>query len=134
MIEFIKLYVIAIVVFFIIDIIWLAGVAKELYQSQIGYIMSSSPNWMAAIIFYLIFIVGLVYFVIQPGIVSNDLVKTIFTGILFGFVTYATYDLTNLATLEGWPLKVTLIDLIWGSTLGGSVSAITFLLYNLVFK
>lgn len=134
MIDFLKIYIIAIIVFFAIDIVWLALIAKNLYQNEIGFIMSSSPNWIAAIVFYVIFIFGLVFFVIEPGIVSQDLTKTLLTGLLFGFITYATYDLTNLATLEGWPLKITIIDLIWGSTLGGSVSLITYFIYNLIFK
>jgi len=132
--DFIKTYLIAIVVFFAIDIVWLAVIAKDLYRAEIGFIMSSSPNWWAALIFYLIFIFGLVYFVIQPGIESQTLLKTIMVGALFGFVTYATYDLTNLATLENWPLKITIIDLVWGASLGGSVSGITYFLVTTFLK
>jgi uncharacterized membrane protein len=134
MIDFIKTYLIAIVVFFAIDIIWLAVIAKDLYQQQIGFIMAPSPNWIAAIAFYLIFIFGLVFFVIQPGIQSQNLLETLIRGMLFGFITYATYDLTNLATLKDWPLKITIIDLIWGASLGGSVSVVTYFLHNLISK
>jgi uncharacterized membrane protein len=131
---FLKTYLVAIVVFFAIDIVWLAVIAKDLYRKEIGFIMSSSPNWWAALVFYLIFIFGLVYFVIYPGIESGNLVKTILVGLLFGFITYATYDLTNLATLEGWPIKITIIDLIWGASLGGSVSGITYFIVTTFLK
>lgn len=126
--KFIKLYGIAWVVFFIIDIIWLTVIARKLYQKELGYIMSERPNWFAAIAFYLLFMAGLVFFVIQPAVDKESLYQALFTGMFFGLITYATYDLTNLATLKDWPLKITIIDLIWGTTLGGTVSAITYLI------
>ncbi len=124
-IQGLKLYGVAFVLFFIIDLIWLGLVAKDLYQNAIGFIMSPKPNWIAAVIFYLIFIGGLVFFVIYPSVNNHSVLKALGTGMLFGFITYATYDLTNLATLEGWPIKMTIIDLVWGTVLGGSVSALT---------
>lgn len=123
---FLKVYAIAIVVFFMIDMIWLGFVAKSFYRDQIGFIMKDDINWIAAIVFYLIFIAGLVIFVITPALDSGTWVRAATFGALFGFVTYATYDLTNLATLKDWPVLVTLVDLIWGATLAASVSVITF--------
>ena len=101
--------------FLVIDLIWLGLIAKNLYQNQIGTLLKTNTNWTAAIIFYLLFIGGLVFFAIQPSITSATLWKAMLYGALFGFMTYATYDLTNLATLEGWPIQITIIDLIWGS-------------------
>ena len=92
--------------------------------------MADKPNFIAALIFYLIFLVGLVYFVINPAIVDQDINKLLISAALFGFITYATYDLTNLATLKEWPIKVTIIDLLWGTSLSVSVSTITYLIYN----
>lgn len=123
---FIKLYAIALPVFFVIDMIWLGLVAKNFYNSQIGFLMTSKINWIAAIIFYLLFIVGLVVFVIIPAVEKDSLIKAMFFGALFGLVSYATYDLTNLATIKNWPLLVTIIDLIWGMVLGSLVSVITY--------
>lgn len=123
---FIKLYAIALPVFFVIDMIWLGLVAKNFYNSQIGFLMTSKINWIAAIIFYLLFIIGLVVFVIIPAVEKNSLIKAMFFGALFGLVSYATYDLTNLATIKNWPLLVTIIDLIWGMVLGSLVSVITY--------
>ncbi len=128
---FLKMYLIAFIVFLLIDAIWLAFVAKDFYQKHIGFLMKDSPNYLAAILFYLIFIIGLVYFVIQPGVDAGSVGKVILSGLLFGFITYATYDLTNLATVKDWPLIVTIVDLIWGSVLSTSIAVATYYLYQL---
>ena len=123
---FIKLYAIALPIFFAIDMVWLGLVAKNFYKSQIGFLMKADVNWAAAIIFYLIFIVGLVLFVIMPAVEKNSLMHALLFGALFGLVCYATYDLTNLALTKDWPLLVTIVDLAWGAALGGLVSVITY--------
>ncbi len=122
-----KIYLIALPIFLIIDAAWLGLIAKDLYQKELGFLMKSDINWIAAAIFYLLFILGLTVFVIVPAIESGNIYKALTLGALFGLMTYATYDLTNLATIEGWPVSVTVIDLIWGSFIGGSVSTITYL-------
>lgn len=133
MLTFIELFVIAIIMFMVIDLVWLAFIAKDLYKKHLGYIMSEHPNWKAAIIFYVLFIAFLVIFVLLPAVDKQSLSYAMLYGALFGFITYATYDLTNLATLEGWPIKITVIDLIWGTFLGFSTSTLTYLLFNLIF-
>ena len=109
---FIKLYFIALPIFFIIDMIWLVLVARGFYGNQIGFLMKSNINWTAAIIFYLLFIAGLVFFVIMPALEKNSWLHALIFGVFFGLITYATYDLTNLATIKDWPLLVTIVDLI----------------------
>ncbi len=123
---FIKLFAIALPVFFAIDMLWLGIVAKDFYRTQIGTLMKSDVNWTAAIIFYLIFIVGLVVFVISPAVEKDSWTHAVFFGALFGFVCYATYDLTNLAVAKDWPLLVTIVDMAWGAVLAASVSTVTF--------
>jgi len=123
---FIKIYAIALTVFFALDMVWLGLVAKNFYRDQIGFLMKSEINWTAAIGFYLLFIVGLVLFVIAPAIAKNSWVHALLFGALFGLITYATYDLSNLATLKDWPLLVTIVDLAWGATLAASVSTATY--------
>ena len=127
---FAKLFSIALPVFFAIDMVWLAVVAKNFYQKQIGFLMKPDISWLAAIIFYLLFITGLIIFVITPAMVKQSWVHALLYGALFGLVTYATYDLTNLATVKDWPLLVTVVDLVWGSVLAASVSVITYLIAN----
>jgi len=124
--DFIIRYIVAGALFAIIDGIWLSFVANKLYRSQLGSLLLDKPNLPAAIVFYLVFLVGLVVFVINPAVQSNDWKVALGLGALFGFVTYATYDLTNLATLKGYPLTITIIDLIWGTVLTASVSVAAF--------
>lgn len=123
---FTRLFLIALPVFFVIDMIWLVLVAKNFYQQQIGFLMKPDVNWLAAIIFYLLFIVGLVVFVISPAVEKNSWIHALLYGAFFGLITYATYDLTNLATLKDWPVLVTVVDLIWGTVLAASVSVISY--------
>lgn len=111
-------------VFFAIDMVWLGLVASNFYKSQLGSLMGDI-NWTAAIIFYLVFLVGLTYFAIYPAAIKNSLMTAAMLGALFGFFTYATYDLTNLATLKNWPLSVTIVDMVWGTVLGATVSVVT---------
>jgi uncharacterized membrane protein len=134
MIMFIKLYSIALPVFFVIDMVWLGLIAKSFYATQIGYLMKTDINWTAAILFYLLFIVGLVLFVIMPAVEKGSWVHSLLFGALFGLITYATYDLTNLATLKDWPLLVTVVDLAWGAVLAAAVSIVTYFIANTIGK
>ncbi|MBN2540094.1 MAG: DUF2177 family protein [Bacilli bacterium] len=128
---FLKMYLVAFVVFLAVDAVWLTFVANKFYKEHLGFLMKETPNYVAALIFYLVFIVGLVYFVIQPGIDAQSISKIIIGGLLFGFITYATYDLTNLATVKDWPIIVTIVDLAWGSVLSTVISVATYYLYQL---
>lgn len=123
---FFKLYAIALPVFFAIDMLWLGLIAKNFYREQIGTLMKPDVNWTAAVIFYLIFIAGLVTFVISPAVEKNSWTHALIFGAFFGLVCYATYDLTNLAVAKDWPLLVTVVDLVWGAVLAASVSVITY--------
>lgn len=115
-------YLLTTVVFFAIDMVWLGFIAKDLYRKYLGNFLSDKVNWPAAIIFYLLFIVGIFYFSILPAVEKNSLMKAIISGAFFGIITYATYDLTNLATLKNWPLPIVFIDIAWGALLTGIVS------------
>ncbi len=123
---FIKLYFIALPIFLVIDMLWLGLIAKNFYAKQIGFLMKTNVNWTAAIIFYLLFVVGLVLFVIAPALEKHSWLYALLFGALFGLITYATYDLTNLATIKDWPIIVTIIDLIWGVVIAAIVSIISF--------
>jgi len=105
-----------------VDMLWLGVIAKNIYQKYLGGFLSDNVNWTAAIIFYFIFVVGISIFAIYPAVNKDSVFNAILMGALFGFFTYATYDLTNLATLKGWPLKIVFIDILWGTTLYAIVS------------
>lgn len=127
MFYYLKLYFVALIVFFVIDFIWLGLVARDLYRSQIGFIMKEDFNILAASLFYLVFIIGLVFFVINP---AESWQQALFTGMFFGLITYATYDMTNLATLKDWPVLLTFIDILWGTILCGITSVIPYILFH----
>jgi len=127
MMYYLKLYAATFVGFLAIDIVWLAFVARSFYKSQLGFLLSDQPNWWAAIVFYLLFIAGLLVFVIAPAVEAGSLRKALLLGAFFGLVTYATYDLTNHATIKNWPWIVTLVDMTWGTILATMVSCLGYL-------
>lgn len=124
---FFTLYVISVPIFFIIDMLWLGVVASNFYRDRLGDLMQI--NWLAAAVFYSVFLFGLVFFAIYPQL-QNGWQMVMLYGGLFGFFTYATYDLTNLATLKDWPLDLVIVDLVWGTVLGASVAVVTYLTYS----
>lgn len=125
---FLKLYLTAFFIFFLIDLLWLGVLAKNLYREQIGFLMADEVRWGAALSFYALYIIGLVLFAILPAIREENWTLALLYGGLFGLICYATYDLTNLATLKNWPVKLTFYDLLWGSFISGTTALITYLI------
>jgi uncharacterized membrane protein len=126
--KYLSLFGITTLVFFVIDMIWIGGIARNFYREKLAFVFTGEVNWTAAIIFYLIYITGILYFIIIPGFAHNDWKLVLFNGAILGFLCYATYDLTNMATIKQWPLIVVVVDIIWGSILTASVSVISFLI------
>jgi uncharacterized membrane protein len=124
---FLKTYLVSLVTFLMIDGVWLAVVAKNFYAKHLGFLMAKTPNLAAAGVFYLIYILGMVVLVLMPAIEKGSLARAILTGALFGLCGYATYDLTNLATIKDWPMLVTVVDLIWGTVLSATVAGISYI-------
>ena len=125
---FMKLYVLTVPVFFAIDIVWLGVIARGFYRRQLGFILSPDVNWVAAVTFYLIYIAGIIFFAVRPALASGRLSEAALIGGLFGFFTYATYDLTNMATIKDWPLKIVVVDILWGTCLCALVAGLSFLI------
>jgi uncharacterized membrane protein len=123
-------YFIAAVVFLALDLVWLGLVAQGLYEHFLGDLLADSPNAVAAFVFYAIFVAGLVYFVIAPAIEEESARTAVVRGAAFGFVTYATWDLTSLAVIEGFPVGIVPIDLAWGTFLAAAVSLATYHLWR----
>ena len=121
--SWLKVYAVSTVVFFAIDMVWLGLVARGFYRRQLGGLLAEQVNWPAAVVFYLLYIAGIVVFVTLPAAREGSLARALGLGAFFGLVAYATYDLTNLATLKGWPLGVSLVDIAWGMTLTAVVAA-----------
>lgn len=116
MLYYLKLYLLTFIAFLAVDAVWLSLIAKNFYAKHLGYLMAEQPNLVAALIFYLIFVVAILVLVVLPTL-EAPLAKTLLLAAVFGFASYATYDLTNLATVKNWPLLVTVIDLIWGTSI-----------------
>lgn len=131
MLNIIRLYLLSAAVFLVFDLFWLLVVSKKMYQQFIGHLMGEA-RMVPAIIFYFLYIVGVVYFVLLPGIEKGSFWYVVGSGALLGFLCYATYDLTNLATLKGWPVTMTLIDLAWGTFVTAATSGIVYWLNNLL--
>ncbi len=123
---YLKLYLLTVPIFFLIDILWLGVVARSFYQRSLEGILGPRVNWTAAVIFYLMFIVGILIFAVIPALQQSSWHRALLWGALFGFFTYATYDLTNMALLEGWPLKVALVDIGWGTVLCATVAVLSY--------
>jgi uncharacterized membrane protein len=123
---YLKLYALTVPVFFIIDLFWLGVVARGFYQKNLKYILSPNVNWTAAIIFYLMYIAGILIFAVLPGVAKESVRHAALWGALFGFFTYATYDLTNLALLKDWPLNIVVVDILWGMVLCTVVATLSF--------
>jgi uncharacterized membrane protein len=116
------LYGLTVPVFFAVDMLWLGLVARKFYQRHIGHLMTDRVIWPAALIFYFIFIAGILIFAVFPAVEKGSFGRAVLLGALFGLFSYSTYDLTNLATLKEWPLSVTIADILWGMALTATVS------------
>ena len=123
---YLKLYVLTIPIFFIIDILWLGVIAKGFYRRNLNFILSPEFKWPAAVIFYLIYIAGILFFAVRPAVINNSWGQAAIMGALFGFFTYATYDLTNMATIKDWPLVIVVVDILWGICLCMLVASLSF--------
>jgi uncharacterized membrane protein len=116
-------YATTLLVMVALDLLWLGVVARPLYQQGIGHLIAERPNVAVAALFYAVFAVGLVVFAIAPRVASAGWYEAAWSGALFGFFAYATYDLTNLATLKSWPLGLSALDMAWGTVLSACCAA-----------
>lgn len=135
-INYIKMYLVTFIIFFVIDLIWIGFIATNIYKKHIGHLLLENPNLFPAFIFYALYVLGLLFFVINPALEKQSLKEALISGMFFGLICYSTYDLTNLATLKNWSTFITIIDILWGTFLGGFVSLSSYFIINkiVVFK
>lgn len=131
-VTYILLFVISFPLFVLGDLLWLGVVARGFYRERLDTLLGDT-NWIAAALFYVVFLAGLTYFATAPALVADDVRRAIVLGAAFGFVAYATYDLTNLATLKHWPVSVTIVDMLWGAVLAAFVSGSALGIYKFFF-
>ena len=121
--QFLKLFLLTAIVFFAIDLVWIGVVASRFYERQIGSLLAPQVRWIPAVLFYLIYITGLLVFAVMPGLAAGSQVRTVVLGAFLGFTAYATFDLTCLALFKDFPVIVVVVDLIWGTCLSAVVTA-----------
>ena len=130
MLEAITRFGITFTIFMGIDLFWLGLIAKNYYSEQMASVKADSIVWPAAVAFYVLFVIGLLYFVIYPALESGSAREALIRGALYGFFTYMTYELTAWAVLKNWPAQLVFVDIIWGAVLAGSVAWISFLIIS----
>jgi len=128
------LFMIATIVFLLIDLLWLGVLSKDLYQEQLGHLISNEFKLVPAVIFYVAFVTGLLVLVLKPGLKEKSFKQTILYALIYGFATYGAYDLTNYATMQDFPLLIVVIDLIWGTSLTLVTTVITYVVYRRFFE
>jgi uncharacterized membrane protein len=121
--KFAALYGICTVVFFALDFAWLSIATERLYKPMLGSLLAEQPKLGVAAAFYLLYVVGIVALAVVPGLREGSVAGALWRGALFGFLAYATYDLTNLSTIRDWPWQISAIDMVWGTTLNTAVAA-----------
>ena len=126
-------YAVTVPVFFAIDLLWLGVIARDFYRRHLGHLLSAQVSWPAAILFYLVFIAGIVFFVVRPALEAGSAARALAYGAFLGFLAYSTYDLTNQATIRDWPVLVTVVDLAWGTILTALVSFLSYQVSSRLF-
>lgn len=132
--KIIVLYLITLALFLVVDLLWLGVIARGLYREQLGHLMAPQTNWPIAITFYLLFVGGLIYFATWPALRTDAPWQALLNGALFGFFTYATYELTNKAVIDRWPNLIVPVDILWGTVLGAVVSWSAFQVFQLIYR
>ncbi|MBM85778.1 MAG: hypothetical protein CMM47_07130 [Rhodospirillaceae bacterium] len=122
MVRLIRAYFGALITFCVMDAVWLGAVATDFYYGELGDLLREDPNWLAAVVFYLGYIAGIVYFAIWPALHDGSTQTAARHGMLLGLLAYATYDMTNMATLEGWSLSISMVDMMWGMVITGTAA------------
>ncbi len=120
-------YLVALAALSVLDALWLGVVSREFYKARLGQLLLDRPLWSVAILFYLIHAAGIAVFAVPPAVAAGTWTAAALYGALFGFSVYAAYDITNLATLRGWPMVVSLVDLVWGTAVTAVATFAAFL-------
>jgi uncharacterized membrane protein len=124
----------ALPILFIFDFVWIGVIANGFYRSQLGSLYAPNTVWQVAIVFYILYALGIAYFVIAPAVRTHSLKSVVLNAAFFGLIAYGTYDLTNLATITNWPVPMTFVDMVWGAVSATVVSYFTYLIAVKVYK
>jgi uncharacterized membrane protein len=133
MTKYIATYIITLFSFVAIDFVWLMWLARPTYVAEMGNLLRKEPQLFAAVAFYLLYAAGLMFFAVSPGLKAGSILYAMFVGAALGLVAYGTYDLTNLSVVEGFNLRIALIDLVWGTVLSGATAALVVAVTSKIF-
>lgn len=114
-------------VFLALDFVWLSSMSNLFYRPKLGALLADQPNFVAAVAFYLLYVAGILYFAVLPSVSGGNWASAALAGALLGLFAYATYDLTNMATLRGWSVTITIVDIVWGMIVTGAAAAAGYL-------
>ena len=120
-------------IFLIIDVLWLSITVKSLYRPALGDLLKDKPVMWAAVLFYIIYMIGLALIILKPALANDSILQALWTGVVFGVVAYGTYNLTNMATVKNWSASIVWIDMLWGGFLTGFSSAVGIYLTKVFF-
>ena len=120
-------------IFLIIDVLWLSITVKSLYKPALGVLLKDKPVMWAAVLFYIIYMIGLTLIILKPALANDSILQAFWTGVVFGVVAYGTYNLTNMATVKNWSASIVWIDMLWGGFLTGFSSAVGIYLTKVFF-
>ena len=126
------IYFIALVLFLVVDALWLGVIARDFFVAEMGDLLREKPNLAIAALFYAFYVIGLVYFAIQPGLAQGSLMLAVLNGAFIGFLAYGTYDITALSVIEGYTAKLAAVDITWGTVLSGFVCGTTFYIARII--
>ena len=121
------------IIFLIIDVVWLSITVKSLYRPALGNLLQDKPVMWAAVLFYIIYMIGLALIILKPALANDSIFQALWTGVVFGIVAYGTYNLTNMATVKNWSASIVWIDMMWGGLLTGFSSAVGIYLTKAFF-
>lgn len=129
-----RLFTLAFPIIIALDASWIGVIASSYYRSNLGALLAPVPNYGAAILFYVLYVIGVIYFAIAPALTERSLTKAVLNGAMLGFTAYMLYDLTNLAVIVNWPVMLSFVDIAWGVILTSSTAGLTYLAATKVFK
>jgi len=126
-VRYLALYLVTLAGFLVIDLLWLGVIAKDFYARQLGSLMREDVNWTAALLFYAIYVAGVLTLAVWPALQTRSLGRALLLGGILGFVAYAAYDLTSLAVMRGFPPGMVAVDMVWGTVLTGMTAGVGYL-------
>jgi uncharacterized membrane protein len=131
---YLKLFCLAFPILIALDASWIGVIASSFYKANLGELLTQTPNYFAALLFYIFYVIGIIYFALAPALREQSFMRSIYPAAMLGFTSYMLYDLTNLAVLVSWPPIVAVVDIAWGVIITTLTSGLTYIVATKVYK